>query len=114
MTRVPPRRIAAVALLLLPFAGTACGGGSGGGGSAVTTGSVKVVDNKFEPATAAVAVGDTVTWTFTGKAAHNVTGPGFKSKTTKTGTYSYTFNAAGDVQYVCTVHPGMKGTIKVS
>ena len=54
------------------------------------------------------------TWTFKGKAAHNVTGPGFKSKTNKSGTFTYTFNTAGDVGYVCTVHPGMKGTIKVS
>ena len=58
MMRVPPRRTnAAVALLLVPFVGVACGGSSGGGAAAKTN-AVNVVDNKFEPTTASVAVGE--------------------------------------------------------
>lgn len=114
MTRVSPRRIAALGLLVLPLVGSACGGGSGGGGSGVKTNAVDAVDNKFEPVTAEIEVGDTVTWTFKGKAAHNVSGPGFRSKTVKTGTFAHTFNSAGTVSYQCTVHPGMTGKVKVS
>jgi plastocyanin len=111
--RVPPRRTLAAALLLVPLLGVACGGSSGSS-TGTKTNAVNVVDNNFEPATVQVAVGDTVTWTFKGSVAHNVTGPGFRSKTMKSGTYAYTFNSAGDVPYQCTIHAGMKGTVKVS
>jgi plastocyanin len=116
MMRVPPARTtAAVALLLLPFLGVACGGSSGGATATATkSDKVDVIDNKFSPEKISVAVGDTVTWTFKGKTVHNVTGPGFKSKTTAKTTFTHTFNTAGEVKYVCTVHPGMKGVVKVS
>ena len=31
----------------------------------------------------------------------------------KDGTYEYTADAAGTIEYVCTLHPGMDGTITV-
>ena len=70
----------------------------------------------FEPALARVAVGDTVTWRFEGKSAHNVTAKDgdFESDLTKEGTFEHTFDEAGSFDYVCTVHPGMGGTVKVS
>lgn len=107
---------AALAVLLLPFLLVACGGGDDGeGGDAASgePGTVRVVDNEFEPATVEIAVGDTVTWSFEGSALHNVSGSGFKSKNQKDGTFEHTFNSAGEVDYVCTLHPGMKGTVKV-
>jgi plastocyanin len=114
MMRRPPRFLA-LALLLLPFAGAACGSGSGGGAAAPSgPGAVNVVDNKFDPGTIEIAAGDTVTWTFKGKAAHNVTGPGFRSKTTKKLTFTHTFDSAGEFPYTCTIHPGMTGKVKVS
>jgi plastocyanin len=92
----------------------ACGGSSGGGSATATkTDKVDVIDNKFAPEKISVAVGDTVTWTFKGKTVHNVTGPGFKSKTVKTGTYTHAFTSAGDVTYQCTIHAGMKGVVTV-
>jgi plastocyanin len=112
MTRRPPH-YAAIALLVLPLAGVACG--SSGGGSAPTTkGEVQVVDNAFKPGTIEVAVGDTVTWVYKGGVKHNVIGPGFNGPTQKSGTFEHTFNSAGSFKYVCTIHPGMKGTVKVS
>jgi plastocyanin len=111
--RVPPRRAATAALLLVPLLGVACGGSSGSS-SATKTKAVDVLDNKFSPKSIAVSVGDTVTWTFKGSVAHNVTGPGFRSKTEKSGTFTHTFDSAGDVPYLCTIHAGMKGTITVS
>jgi plastocyanin len=114
MMRRPPRLLA-LPLLLLPFLGAACGSSDSGGAVATNgPGAVSVIDNKFDPGTIDIAVGDTVTWTFKGKAAHNVTGPGFRSKTTAKTTFTHTFNTAGEVKYVCTVHPGMKGVVKVS
>ena len=113
MTRRPPR-YAAIALLLLPLVGVACGSSSGGGGTSATKGEVQIVDNAFKPSTIEVAVGDTVTWVYKGAVKHNVSGPGFNGPTQKSGTFEHTFNSAGSFKYVCTIHPGMKGTVKVS
>ena len=52
---------------------------------------------------------------------HDVTkssgpGPDFKSGTgniASGSTYKQTFNTAGTIQYRCTIHPGMTGTIVV-
>jgi len=115
MTSRRSPRAALALLLLLPVLLVACGSSSDGGGGDAEPGTVRVVDNKFDPKSIDVAVGDTVTWDFEGAALHNVTGPGFKSANLKKGkTFEHTFNSAGDVNYVCTLHPGMKGTIKVS
>ena len=107
----PPRLILA-ALLLVPFLG-ACGG-SDGGSPAAAAGHVNVVDNKFEPKTIEVAPGDTVTWDFKGATQHNVKGRGgLDSSNKKEGTYEYTFNSSGTYDYICTIHPGMTGKVKV-
>jgi plastocyanin len=108
----PPRLIAVAALLLLPLLGVACGGSSGSSTPAAA-GHVNVLDNRFDPTTVTVSVGDTVTWDFKGAVAHNVTGPGFKSANMKSGTFAHQFNSAGNYDYVCTIHQGMKGTVKV-
>lgn len=117
-TRRTPRAILTLAVLLLPVLGAACGGGSGGsdgGATGAAPGTVTVVDNKFEPNKLEIAVGDTVTWEFQGSAQHNVTGRGLTSGNKKKGqTFERTFNSAGTFSYVCTLHPGMKGTITVS
>jgi plastocyanin len=72
-----------------------------------------VADNSFSPTTATVARGGTVTWRWTGKKSHDVVGPGFKSKLIKTGTFKKTFTKQGTFNYVCTLHRGMKGTVRV-
>ena len=111
--RRTPRALASL-LLAVPLVLAACGGGDDGGDAEpAAPGSVRVVDNQFEPGTIEVAVGDTVTWSFEGAALHNVSGPGFKSKNLKEGEFEHTFNSAGEVDYVCTLHPGMKGTVEV-
>jgi len=114
MTRRPPRH-SAIALLVLPLLVAACGGGDDDEPtSPAAEGEVEVIDNKFEPETIEVAIGDTVTWVFKGSVKHNVVGPGFTSKTQKDGTFERTFNSAGTVKYVCTIHPGMNGKVEVS
>ncbi|HET9119579.1 MAG TPA: cupredoxin family copper-binding protein [Solirubrobacterales bacterium] len=70
----------------------------------------------FSPASVTVAVGDTVTWRNTGQAPHNATADdgSFKTPTIENGqSASHTFNQAGTFSYICTIHPQMKGTIRV-
>ena len=75
-----------------------------------------MIDNfTFEPAQLTVKVGTTVTWTNRDDIPHTVVAAGkFRSKTMDTdGTFSFTFTAAGDYKYFCSLHPHMTGTIKV-
>lgn len=91
-----------------------------------TSAGVSVGDNFFKsghnntqnPAVDTVGVGGTVTWTWAGANPHSVesTGsPSFTSSTVKTsGTYAFTFNAAGTYTYDCAVHgAAMTGTVVV-
>jgi len=75
------------------------------------------VDNfKFSPATVSIKRGDSVTWRFRRDAApHNARGSGgIKSKARiTTGTYKKTFRKRGSFRYICTIHPNMKGTVRV-
>jgi LPXTG-motif cell wall-anchored protein len=78
--------------------------------------SVSIVDFAFNPGSITVNAGDTVQWTNNGKVpeGHDVTGDGLDSGQLKSGdTYSHTFNAAGTFSYICSIHPSMKGTVKV-
>jgi plastocyanin len=74
------------------------------------------IDNfTFEPAELTVKVGTTVTWKNHDDIPHTVVSAGkFKSKTLDTDdSFSFTFTAAGDYKYFCSLHPHMTGTIKV-
>jgi len=74
---------------------------------------VQVGDNVFKAKTATITAGGTVTWRWVGKKAHDVVGGGFKSKVQKRGTFKHRFAKKGTFQYVCTLHRGMAGTIRV-
>lgn len=116
MRPAPPRRlIAAVTIAALALLGAGCGGGDGGGSAAedVPAGQVNVLDNRFVPETIEILPGETVTWDFQGATLHNVVGDGFKSENKRDGTFEHTFNSAGTYDYVCTLHPGMNGTVEV-
>lgn len=91
----------------------ACGGDDDDDAAGAEPGVVIVDDNTFSPKAITVGVGDTVTWRFEGKSAHNVTGDDFASDLMKDGTFEETFDEAGEFDYVCTVHPGMKGSVSV-
>ncbi|MBU6456876.1 MAG: cupredoxin family copper-binding protein [Bradyrhizobium sp.] len=74
------------------------------------------IDNfTFAPAEFKVKVGDTVTWTNHDDIPHTVVSAGkFRSKALDTDdTFSFTFTAAGEYRYFCSLHPHMTGTIKV-
>ncbi len=78
--------------------------------------STVAIDNfTFAPAELTVKVGTTVTWTNHDDIPHTVVSAGkFRSKTLDTDDgFSFTFTAAGDYKYFCSLHPHMTGTIKV-
>lgn len=73
----------------------------------------------FNPQTIHVRVGQTVTWVNRDDAPHNITyasGPRFVSSETFKNGESFTLKLThpGTIHYICTIHPGMKGTIVVS
>jgi plastocyanin len=88
------------------------GGGGGGAGSNVTMESIA-----FKPAEITIQAGDTVTWTNEDSVGHDVTGDDFNSGSpggiANGETFEHTFDQAGTFDYVCTVHPGMEGTVTV-
>jgi plastocyanin len=74
------------------------------------------IDNfTFEPKDLTVKVGTTVTWTNRDDIPHTVVSAGkFRSRTMDTdGTFSFTFTAAGEYNYFCSLHPHMTGSVKV-
>jgi plastocyanin len=94
-------------------------GGGGAGGNAVE---VTLADIQFQPASVTVKKGGKVTWTNEETVAHDVTktgGPGPDFKSGESGgmaegdTFTQTFDTPGQVEYVCTVHANMKGTVTV-
>ena len=94
-----------------------CGGGGGSSGSS-SKDTVSMKSLRFHPATLSVRVGQTVTWRNDDTTDHNVTatkGATFKSRAFGGGgSYRFTPRRAGAIQYVCTLHPGMEGTLLVS
>ncbi|MCA1458724.1 cupredoxin family copper-binding protein [Bradyrhizobium sp. BRP22] len=74
------------------------------------------IDNfVFQPAQLNVKLGTTVTWTNRDDIPHTVVCAGkFRSKTMDTDdSFSFTFTAAGDYKYFCSLHPHMTGMIRV-
>ena len=78
---------------------------------------VSMKDIKFAPDSVSVKAGDSVVWTNDDTVGHDVTGDNFKSgdpgAMQNGDTYANTFDKAGTFNYVCTVHPGMEGSVTV-
>jgi plastocyanin len=102
--------------------------GGGGGGGATTeeqaapeasggSTEVSMKDIKFDPGEVTVNAGDTVTWVNDDSVGHDVTADGFKSgepgEMQNGDTFEHTFDEAGTFDYVCSVHPGMDGSVTV-
>lgn len=82
-------------------------------GSPVAHPVVDVDDDVFVPVEVVIEVGDEVTWQWVGRAAHNVVGDGFMSDVQVEGAFTHRFEETGAYPYVCTLHPGMEGTVYV-
>jgi plastocyanin len=122
--------VALCAVLALALGLAACGGSSGGGSTSASTSApassgasgggvtIKMQNIQFSPKDTTVKVGQKVTWTNDDNTDHNVTadsGADFKSKDFGNGaTFSFTADKAGTINYVCTIHPGMTGTLTVT
>jgi plastocyanin len=102
-----------------PAGGGEGGGGGGGGAGGGGGGGAEVSEEgiAFNPAEVTVGVGDTVTWTNDDSVPHDVTADSFSSGEpggmSPGDTFEHTFEEAGTFDYVCTVHPGMEGTVVV-
>ena len=78
---------------------------------------VKIHNFKFEPASLAIAVGETVQFVNVDEEPHTVTATngGFNSKALDTNqTWNYTATTPGTYPYICSIHPFMKGTLTVT
>jgi plastocyanin len=127
------KRVLAVVALLAVMALPACGGDDEPGAlppqppadrrgqSAV---SIDAVDNEFQPEVVLVDAGTTVTWTNKGTGAHNVKKAlepvdfggqfGVEIGAFQPGdSYDFTFDKVGNYHYVCTIHTGMDGEVRV-
>jgi plastocyanin len=101
---------------------TAAGGeattaASGGGAPAAGAGAVTIKDFAFDPGDLTIAKGTTVTWKNDDSATHRIkSGDGsFDSKDLKNGdSFDHTFDTAGTFDYICGIHPSMKGKITVT
>ncbi len=77
---------------------------------------IDIRDLAYQPAQTEVAVGTTITWTNSDTVPHTATHTdgAFDSGILDPGqSFSYTFDEAGTFDYICLVHPEMKGTIVV-
>lgn len=86
--------------------------------NSVSTGSealnITIQNFLFNPAELSIKKGDTVTWTNQDSMAHKISGNGFQSDALNKGqSFSFTFNTAGTFDYICSIHPSMKGKIIV-
>lgn len=69
---------------------------------------------QFQPDQITIQSGDTVTWTHPGPVSHTVKFSDTESPVLKNGgSYSRTFTGAGTYDYICGIHPSMKGTVIV-
>ena len=90
---------------------------SGGAAPAAGAGAVTIKDFAFDPGDLSVAKGTTVTWKNDDSATHRIkSGDGsFDSKDLKNGdSFEHTFDTAGTFDYICGIHPSMKGKITVT
>lgn len=124
-----PKQVVALFWVLSALAVVACGEGSGmiGVNTIDTTGglggttnpllaSVSVNNNSFSPNLVNLARGGTVVWLWADTTSlHDVTfnDPLLSSATKNSGSHTITFQSSGTFNYVCTVHPGMTGSIVV-
>jgi plastocyanin len=79
---------------------------------------IKMKDFAFDPQEVEGKVGQKITWVNEDDAPHNAVqqnGSELKTKTfERGGSDSVTLDKPGTIEYICTVHPQMTGTIKVT
>jgi len=116
---------ATAVVLLLTCLAAGCSSGPAPAPGAATTPSpaagntVRIQNFAFDPTSLTVMTGTTVTWVNEDSVPHTVvSGEGdpavFSSAPIPAGgSYTFTFTAPGTYQYICSIHPSMKGTVIV-
>ena len=75
---------------------------------------VSIQNYQFQPSQATIAKGDTVTWTNMDPVPHDVKFKDAESPDMRKGEkYSKTFDKPGTYDYICEIHPSMKGKVIV-
>jgi plastocyanin len=103
----------------LPSTGSSSSGSSGSSsGPASPTAqsyTIDMVNSTFDPQVLEARVGDEVTWVNQDPVPHNVTGGPLDSGMMMGGDeFSTVLTEAGTIEYECTLHPGMTGTLEVA
>jgi plastocyanin len=76
---------------------------------------INMTGSAFDPQVLEARVGDKITWVNKDPMPHNVTGGSLDSGTMMPGaTYTTVLSEPGTIEYECTFHPGMTGTLKVA
>jgi amicyanin len=84
------------------------------GAASASMAQVNIKDYKFQPSDITINKGDTITWTNLDTVAHDIKFKDSDSPDLKKGdTYSKTFGQAGTFDYICDIHPTMKGKVIV-
>ena len=76
---------------------------------------VRAFDNQYDPPEVEIAPGQAVEWIFEGPAEHDVVSNDrtFVSELLTSGTYTHVFAEAGEFPYLCSIHPEMRGVVRV-
>lgn len=112
MSRRLPRLI-----LLAGVAALALGGCASSAEPPADAVRILVKDMAYTPSTVTISAGQTVIWEFDDPGVpHNAVAldGSFQSKLLMEGTFEHTFNSPGTVDFRCTPHPEMVGTIIVT
>ena len=109
-------RAVRLTILFAALASTPCLAEDANNADAGPVAAVGMDHNTFIPAEITVVPGTTVTWVNNEAMPHTVvdSNKGFRSKTlAKDASFSFTFATAGDYDYLCSIHPNMKGKVIV-
>jgi plastocyanin len=109
-------RALGLTVLFAALASTACLAEEANNAGADPVATVSMDHNTFVPSEITVAPGTTVTWVNNETMPHTVvdSNKAFRSKTlAKDARFSFTFTTAGDFDYLCSIHPNMKGKVIV-
>jgi plastocyanin len=109
-------RASRLAVLCGALASTSCLAQDASNAAAGPVATVRMDHNTFIPGEITVVPGTTVTWVNSEAMAHTVvdSNKAFRSKAlVKDASFSFTFATAGDYNYLCSIHPNMKGKVIV-
>jgi plastocyanin len=109
-------RVLRLTFLFIALASNSCQAEEPNSAAANPVVTVGMDHNTFIPSEITVAPGTTVTWVNNETMPHTVVNPnqGFRSKTlVKDAKFSFTFTTPGDYDYLCSIHPNMKGKVIV-